>query len=359
MQRLIGRYGGTHPGPAVLICGALHGNEHAGVSAAQRVMEQLERERPPVRGEVIAVVGNLQALEKGRRFLSVDLNRCWGDGCAAPPGSPEEAEQRELIEIIEAIPGPLVVLDLHTTSGRSPPFTIMSDALRNRRIAFALPGPVLLGLEESIDGTMLAYVTERGHTAVVVEAGQHDDPNSVEIHEAVIWLGLAAAGVVEPDGTRFRDRMRAATRGLPRVVELRIRHEVSARNGFSVLPGLEGFQKVETGDLVAHDAGGEIRCTESGRIVMPLYQEQGDEGFFIVRSVSRFRLMLSAFLRHLRLSVFLRLLPGVRRHPDLPNALRVHPRIARWFVVEIFHLFGFRRRREDGAWLVFSRRTLG
>ena len=59
----------------------------------------------------------------------------------------------------------------------------MSDTLRNRRLARALPVPVILGLEENVDGTLLEYATERGHTVIVVESGRHDDPAAVELHE--------------------------------------------------------------------------------------------------------------------------------------------------------------------------------
>ncbi len=369
-ERLLGRYTSGREGPTVVVCGGLHGNEPSGILAAQRVLARLGEDTLPLRGEFVALAGNLGALAQDRRFLQSDLNRTWTRDRIAElrrdpdAGNVEEREMWSLLELIEATAErattPLVVLDLHTTSGQSPPFVLISDRLPNRPIAFALPGPVILGLEETVDGTLLEFLTEEGHRAIVIEGGQHADPASVDNHEAAIWLGLAAAGALDiadvPDHDQMRRRLREATKGLPRVVELRHRHAIAEQNGFVMEPGFVGFQPVRQGDLLARHAAGEIRAPESGRILMPLYQEQGSEGFYLVRRVSRLWLILSAALRRLHLHVLLPLMPGVRQDPDNHNALRVNPAVARWFVVEIFHLFGYRRRRPDGERLVFSRR---
>ena len=307
-QRRLGRYTTGRPGPTVVVCGGLHGNEPAGALAVRRVLERLERDRPPLRGELSAVAGNLAALAAGRRYLAVDLNRIWQpDRLRAVreggPRNPEEEELRALLEFFDGLSenGPRIFLDLHTTSGEGPPFTIMSDTLRNRRIAFALPTTVILGLAETVDGTLLEYLTGRGHTALVVEAGQHDAAASVAIHEAVVWMGLTAAGALTPrevpDFAAHRARLRDASRGQPRVVELRHRHPVDANDGFRMEPGYRGLQPVAQGELLGRDRRGEVRAPQRGRILLPLYQELGDNGFYLVRRVSRVWLSLSALVR--------------------------------------------------------------
>jgi hypothetical protein len=89
---------------------------------------------------------------------------------------------------------------------------------------------------------------------------------------------------------------------------------------------------------------------------MPLYQGQGTDGFFLVREVPPFWLRVAAWLRHLQLERLLPVLPGVRKHPDQAATLVVDPRVARWFVLEIFHLLGFRRKRPQAGKLIVSRR---
>ena len=87
---------------------------------------------------------------------------------------------------------------------------------------------------------------------------------------------------------------------------------------------------------------------------MPLYQSQGDDGFFLVRRVRPFWLRVSAWLRAIGAGNALQYLPGVQRRGH--DTLAVNSRIARWFVVEIFHLLGFRRQRPEKGTQVFTRR---
>jgi hypothetical protein len=72
--------------------------------------------------------------------------------------------------------------------------------------------------------------------------------------------------------------------------------------------------------------------------------------------VHGFWLWLARWLRAARVAALLPLLPGIRRDPGDRDTLLADPRIARWFVVEVFHLLGFRKRRRRGDLLAFSRR---
>jgi hypothetical protein len=89
---------------------------------------------------------------------------------------------------------------------------------------------------------------------------------------------------------------------------------------------------------------------------MPLYQDQGEDGFFLVREVQPVWLSVSKVLRGLGMEKVLHLLPGVRRHPELPGSFIVDRRYARWLARQLFHLLGFRRVGRDGRTLVMSQR---
>lgn len=370
--RVLGRHRGSVPGPTLVICAGLHGNEPAGVLAAQRVSAALDNLTLPLRGEWMAIVGNVAALNADRRFLVQDLNRCWSEPevrsmLARDPAqdSPEQSEQRELVEIFgeaaQRSRGQLIVLDLHTTSAESPPFLVLSDTLANRSIAAGLPGTVILGLEEAVDGTLLDYMSQLGHRGVVVESGQHREEKAISFHESFIWLAFAAAGLLdERDVPGYHEHahvLREACRSAPRVVEVRHRHPVEDEDEFVMRPGFRSFQKVEQDDVIADDRSGPVRTPRAGMLLMPLYQELGSDGFFVVRPVKRFWLRVSRALRRLRLHVLLPLLPGVSKDRDRRGTLRVDPKVARLYTVEIFHLFGYRKRRSDGDMLRFSRRT--
>jgi hypothetical protein len=144
------------------------------------------------------------------------------------------------------------------------------------------------------------------------------------------------------------------TRGLPRVVEIRYRHDILPGEEFVMKPGFENLDPVRNGDLLPHDRHGENRSRETGYILMPLYQSQGNDGFFLVRRVRPFWLRLPAWLRAIGAGNVLQYLPGVQRRGN--DTLTINSKIARWFVVEIFHLLGFRRQRPENGIQVFTRR---
>lgn len=373
--RVIGELRGPQEGATLLVSGSLHGNEPAGALALDRVFNRLEAAGlTKVRGRMVGLLGNRQALAKGRRFLQHDLNRFWVmDRIERLRGrtGPLEAEAEELRELDQEVERllregegrPVYLLDLHTTSGQGPAFANLDDTLANRRFALHFPVPLVVGIEEELAGTFTNYLSERGVITLGFEAGQHDDPTSVDRAEAAIWIALEAAGILprgsRPEAAEAR-RILATNRGdLPHVVEIRHRQAIRPGSGFVMQPGYRNFQAVEADELLAQDARGEIRADFSSRILMPLYQELGEEGFFLVRPVWKFWLDLSAGLRRRRVERYLHLLPGVKavpREPGQPERFTVDRRYARWLALELFHLLGFRRRRELGRYLMMIRR---
>lgn len=371
--RVLGRLRGAPGGPTVIVLAAVHGNEPAGVQAATRVLKEIERQRTALRGELVFLVGNRSALRYAKRFVDRDLNRQWGEERVAAlreldqaaAAAVEEREQWELLQEIEAIlrqvaGSEIYFLDLHTSSAEGPPFLTVGDTLRNRRFAMRLPLPIILGLEEQVDGSLLEYLNDKGLITLGVEAGMHDSPSSIERHEAVLWLALVAAGVLRrgdlPDLTRHERLLAQARQSIPPVIEVRYRHAIRPEDQFQMLPGFSNFQPIRRGQHLARDRRGEVVAPEAGLILLPLYQGQGDDGYFVAREVRPFWLLVSAALRRLRMDVLMPALPGVRRHPHRRHVLVVNTRVARFYPLEIFHLFGFRKLRQVGGVLLVSRR---
>src|SRR5476651_1711478 len=57
-EHLIASIRGTRPGPTLLILGGIHGNEPAGVLAAERVLPRIQERSTDLRGEVVLLRGN-------------------------------------------------------------------------------------------------------------------------------------------------------------------------------------------------------------------------------------------------------------------------------------------------------------
>ena len=373
-ERIIGTYETGRPGPTFIVFGGIHGNEPAGLDAAKVLFAELERLALPLRGRFVGVIGNLAALQRDRRFVDRDLNRRWFEGdlgrlLARDPAldGAEDRQQRELAAFFEEIDrttdGPAVFLDLHSTSGVSAPFMCMADTLRNRRVALALPLPIILGLEEAIDGTVMGYLTERGHTAFAIEGGKHDAPATLQNHVSAIWLALVASGNLAagevPGYAEHRARLVKAAEGSPRLLEILYRHPVTPEDHFKMAPGFWSFQPLAAGTHLADDVRGPITTPRASVMLMPLYQEQGEDGFFLARTMSLGRLRFSTVLRTLRLEVLLDLIPGVRPHLGESDRYLVPTSVAEGFTRDLFFLFGYRRMRKEGVWVVFGRRRPG
>ncbi|MCC7535872.1 MAG: succinylglutamate desuccinylase/aspartoacylase family protein [Deltaproteobacteria bacterium] len=374
ITRVVGRVRGERPGPTLIVVGGIHGNEPGGVIAARRVLARIDAERIPIRGELLCLAGNVGALREKKRYLARDLNRLWTpDRVGLLPangsptngsGDPEATEQRELSAAIEEAlanaRGEAYLVDLHTTSAEGIPFALIGDTLRHREFASHFPLPVILGLEEQVDGILVEHMTHRGCVTLVVEGGQHQNPVSWEHLEAVLWLALAAAGNATAeaiaDHHRHYAQLERARGSLPRVMEVTFRHPVGPADQFRMMPGFANIARVRRHQLLARDRRGEIRAPSDGMVFLPLYQPQGDDGFFLGRGVSGLRMQASAVARRLRLDRLLPLLPGVRRDPERRDRLDVDTEIARLYPMDVFHLFGYRKVRQRGAHLEVARR---
>jgi predicted deacylase len=356
-------------GPTLIVVGGLHGNEPGGVEAMRRVKPQLDALNSKLRGRVYFVAGNTRALAKGVRYRDLDLNRAWTREDMANVGTAElcrESEGLELTELDQLFDGILVtarnevyVVDLHSTSAKGMPFATVGDTLRNRHFAQLFPVRILLGIEERLEGTMLEYLNNAGCVTLGFEGGSHAAEDTIQNHQALIWLALVNAGIIweedVPHLDAFHDRIKAAAHG-GKIMEVRHREAVKSEDEFEMKPGYNNFDPVGKGDVVARNNRGEVKAPESGLLLMPLYQRLGEDGFFIVRGISRFWIWLSEVLRKIKVQDMVEYLPGVTPDPHRRETLTVNTHIARFFPLQIFHLLGFRRRKWVDQKLVVSRR---
>ncbi len=372
-ERLLGEFSGQQSGPNVIFLGGVHGNEPAAISALERVFTALPAYQTIFNGRMTALIGNVNALNNQLRYVDEDLNRIWSpeemsDLEASPEfgidNSAEQVERREIYKtlrpFLEDKTTPLYIVDLHTTSSQSAPFAVMADTIRNREFVFNFPVPVILGLEEMIEGAIIHYTCDSGARTMAFEAGHHDDPKSVDNHEAAIWIALVSAGCLKqenvPDYESYQQRLRDASSGLSPVFETRFHYQIQPDEDFHMLPGYSNFQPVRRGENLAENQWGVIRCGGKGNIFMPLYQSQGTDGYFRIRRVKLFWLHISRLLRRSGVFRVAPLLPGIKKNPANPLELVINKRVARWLVIEILHLLGYRKKRQEGDCLIVTGR---
>ncbi len=371
-KRIVIDYNCDVPGPCLVMFAGLHGDEHGGVRAVERVRDTLLSNRPAVRGRVVMVLGNLAAIAAGKRYIEQDLNRNWYEdellalaGRDPADDSVEDAERRELSDFIDTLDDepnhPVVYVDLHSTSAEGLPFSCMPDTLTNLKIGLELPIPAILGLEDSIRGPLTGLLSDRGYAGVIVEGGQHDVPRTADLLEATVWRLMWRLRIISRDdvpGNEDHDRcLMHAGRDLPRVLEVSYQHETRAGDGFAMEPGFEHYDKVRKGQLLARDTGGDIRANMNARILMPAYKPGTDQGFFIIREVPWLKVQLLFLIRRLKLGNLVRWLPGMRQYGVTPNYLSISGWVPRR-LVNVIRLLGWRRTYQDREHMILRRRRI-
>lgn len=303
--RIIGHFRGREAGPLVVAIGGIHGNEPAGVLGLERLFELLKDE-PRInpgfsfKGELLALRGNLAALATGDRYIDIDLNRIWRarETHTEKFATSEDREVHELLAVIEtalqdAPLSELVLLDLHTTTAHGGIFAITGDDKPSLMLAAEMSVPVIKGMLSGLQGTTLHYfhgdnfATDLPVRALSFESGNHDDPASIDLALAATVNLLRALGCVRTEdvSTYHDELLRKAACELPRLTELVYVHHIApdGSDQFRMRPGYGNYHPIEKGEVLAEDRSGPIHAPSSGYLLMPLYQNLGDEGFFIVR----------------------------------------------------------------------------
>lgn len=199
-------YAGHKPGTRLLILGAVHGNETCGTSAIHRVMRDIDAGQIEIaRGQVTFVpVANARAYDAGQRFVERNLNRY-----LLPSANPQTYEARLSNILCPMLESCDMLLDLHSYTIGGPPFACIETpdkelvrlaaamgaeaAVFGWESGYAASGRAAANPDEGIGTT--AYATRFGAKAVLIECGQHKDPNSVEVATRAIRKTLKLAGL--------------------------------------------------------------------------------------------------------------------------------------------------------------------
>jgi succinylglutamate desuccinylase len=366
VDRLIGKIKGKSKGPTIVFFGGMHGNEMAGVFALKEVFEKIDSSQ--VTGTIYGISGNLKALKKNQRYIDQDLNRVWLKENLNQLENKtnlnnEAAEQQELYKILKHIlkeeEGPFYFIDLHTTSSKTLPFITINDALINRKFSRLFPVPIVLGIEEYLDGPLLSYINQLGYVSLGFESGQHDDLNSITNNVAFIFLSLVYSKVLEKknvDYDEYYNTLVSESNQNKEIFEVVYLHRLLNGKDFKMKPNFKSFQNVKKGEQLATEQNKIIESPYSAKIFMPLYQRKGNEGFFIIRKIHPFFLKLSEVIRKWKLDTLITMLPGITWMDKEQGVLRVNLRVTKYLAKQIFHLFGYRNKQKNTTYMLLFNR---
>lgn len=372
-KRYIGKAVGDLKGPTLIFFGGIHGNEPSGVTALEHIFEKLNTDTYQIRGAIYGIRGNIPALLQGKRFLDDDLNRLWTaeriteiKSKTASKCTIEELEllkiEQAVLEIITSRDAPFYFIDFHTTSSKTLPFVTISDALINRKFSRLFPVPIVLGIEEYLEGPLLSHMNQKGYVSLGFESGQHTEKAAVSNSIAFVWLTLVFASVIAqnevPDFDSHYHQLSKSAAGNSAFYEIIHRQALTTSDDFSMLKGFKSFQKVTKGTALAIKNKKTIFAKKDTTLFMPLYQEQGAEAFFLIKSIPSWALSLSAFLRKTKFDRLLTFLPGISWSGENKESLLVNLLVARFFAKSFFHLLGYRHRKADKTHIIMQNREL-
>jgi succinylglutamate desuccinylase len=298
-DRILGTIEGDPGGPTVVVLAGLHGNEYVGVDAGRKLFNMLDGIRPQIRGRLVLLRANLPALEQRVRYIDEDMNRLWfpsiiekiRDTPEAQIKSIERREMKQLLPILDDIEehsdGRVVLADVHTFSAEGSMFSITSSDPRQRELLSNLYVPMVFGIEKSLRGTALGYYQDQGFISFGLEGGQHENELTEYNITASLMLLLHAVGSIEKQYVdkikEYERHLKEHTQNLPVETELVYQHIIETGDGFAMRPGYSNFQPIKKGEWLANDNEGKIIAQTDGYILMPLYQKQGNDGFFIIK----------------------------------------------------------------------------
>ncbi|WP_372944942.1 succinylglutamate desuccinylase/aspartoacylase family protein [Muriicola sp.] len=371
LKRILGHIKGREPGPVHVFFGGIHGNEPSGVQALQEVFGELQKNPLPIKGHIYGIAGNIPALLQNKRYLEKDLNRTWfrEDITALESGERTcmTSEDKEMLEILGVIrdllkahEAPFYFIDFHTTSSKTLPFITINDAMINRKFARKFPVPIILGIEEYLEGPVLNFINEFGYVSLGFESGQHASEEARVNSVAFLWMSLVFSGALEKEDVKdfstYYSELKQSAAHNRNFYEITERYAVEPGDSYEMVPGFYSFEPVAKGTLLASHNEQTVVAEKGGILFMPLYQKQGAEGYFMIRRIPKWVLALSAGLRKVRADHLLAALPGVSWKNREKAQLVVNLKVARFYSKAIFHLLGYRSRILDRDRILINNR---
>jgi len=305
---------GLAPGPALLVLGAVHGNEICGSQAIMQLLQEIDSGSLAIeRGSVTFVpITNPLAHQLKRRFGDRNLNRNM-----APSAIPQDFEDRLANVLCPLLDAHDVLLDLHSFHTGGAPFVMIGPqnntgtlepfalAAKEMQLALHTGAPRIVegwldtyarGVQrraanaaENINARSQTLVTNpnygvgtteymrsRGGYAVTLECGQHDDPAGVGVARHAILQTLGLLGI-----TSIHPTPPAATPEILRLIDVTDKDHP----GDTFSRTWRSFDTVKAGDVIGvRHSGAEAKAQSDGFIVFPNPSgEVGQEWFYFAQ----------------------------------------------------------------------------
>ena len=317
------------PGKRILILGAVHGNELAGMHGIRRVIAEIETGAPEIlNGSVTFVpITNPMAYALKRRVGDRNLNRNLAP--TLPDVAPTEFEDHIANWLCPLMAKHEVLLDLHSFQAQGQPFVMVGPQNNSDELEPTIHGDterdwaLRLGVSRAVDGWLSTYavgVEKRraraakqnptagkrhdldakygvgtteymrttGGIALTLECGQHEDPLGREVAYRAIRNTLAYYGLTS-------DPMPPLAVSAEGLHIAQVIDKFDKADAFS--RAWQSFESVKAGDVIGTRANGEVvTAPTDGRILFPnALAEVNHEWFYLTEATTRFHTQAISF----------------------------------------------------------------
>ena len=304
---------GLAPGPALLVLGAVHGNEICGSQAIMQLLQDIDSGAISIeRGSVTFVpITNPLAHQLKRRFGDRNLNRNM-----APSAIPQDFEDRIANVLCPLLDAHDVLLDLHSFHTGGAPFVMIGPqnnigtlepfalAAEEMQLALHTGAPRIVegwldtyarGVQRRTANAEAAntrsqtlvtnpnygvgsteYMRARGGYAVTLECGQHDDPAGIDVARHAILQTLGLLGI-----TSAKPASPIESPEILRLIDVTDKEHA----GDNFTKEWRSFDAVKAGDVIGvRHSGVEARAQGDGFVVFPNPRgEVGQEWFYFAQ----------------------------------------------------------------------------
>jgi len=258
---------GKTNGPISVVLVGTHGNEKCGVEALKNILPTLLIER----GTVFFGYGNPRALEAGKRFIGVNLNRLFRDDKELSKTEKLSYEYKRAKFIRRYLNKADALLDIHASSiPKTKPFAI-SEPKAGEIIEYLPVDIFVSGFDKVECGGTDYYMNQAGKIGICLECGYLGSPQSTQVAEKSIFGFLKARGHLTNDLIpRKKSR-----------VEIYEKYFTKTDN-FLLTKPFENFETVEKGQIIGTDGRGKIKSPRRSLILFAHNcKEIGSEAFLL------------------------------------------------------------------------------
>jgi len=239
---------------------------------------------------------------------------------------------------------------------------MMSDTLRNRELGRVVGLPIMLGLLEHLAGMLMDVTSRSGFPTILFQGGGNTQDDTLIHHKGFISKLLTAKCKLDislyPELRKTMSQLNsyAPVDESHEFLEISYTYKIKEKDDFEMKPGYVNFQQIKKNEIVAVSNRGDIMFPFSGRIFMPRYQKLGKEGFYVTKRIDAFWIKFSRRFRLFKHHDKLHWLLGVYKINSNPLTFKIDQQVTFLWSLEIFHLLGYIKVRQDGPILYMTRR---